>query len=97
MKLAWTISARRDLAGIVTYVWSHSPSAAMRIRERVERTASYLRSQPYMGRIGELSDTREAFVPPSYRIVYQVSGGTVSILRVLHTSRQWPPVAEGDA
>ncbi|MCR5858227.1 type II toxin-antitoxin system RelE/ParE family toxin [Mesorhizobium sp. J428] len=97
MRLVWTTSAKQDLGEIVTYIWYDSPSAAKRIRERVEKTTRYLRSQPYMGRVGELPDTREAFVPPSYRIVYRISDGTVSILRVLHTSRQWPPGPDAPA
>ena len=91
MRLVWTDSAKRDLGDIVTYIWFDNPAAARRIRQRIEQTTRYLSFQPYMGRIGELPDTREAFSPPSYRIVYQVSDETVSILRVVHTSRQWPP------
>ena len=85
MNLVSTTSAKRDLGEIVTYIWFDNPSAAKRIRQRIEKTARYLKAQP-----------REAFAPPSYRIVYTVSGVTVSILRVLHTSRQWPPVVEED-
>ena len=96
MKLVWTSSAKRDLGEIVTFIWFDSPSAAKRIRERIERTARHLRDQPYMGRAGELPDTREAFASPSYRLVYQVSDTTVSILRIVHTSRQWPPATDED-
>ena len=91
MKLVWTAFAKRDLGEIVTYIWFDNPSAAKRVRERIEKTARYLKSQPFMGRMGEVPGTREVFVPPSHRIVYEVSEGTVSILRVVHTSRQWPP------
>jgi len=91
VKLVWTTSAKRDLGEIVTHIWFDSPSAAKRIRERVEKTTRYLKSQPYMGRVGELPGTREAFAPPSYRIVYEVKDQTISIHRVVHTSRQWPP------
>ena len=96
MKLVWTTSAKRDLGEIVTYIWFDSPSSAKRIRARIEKTARHLESQPFMGRVGELPDTREAFAPPSYRIVYKVSDGAISILRVIHTARQWPP-AEDEA
>lgn len=96
MKLVWTTFAKRDLGEIVTYIWFDNPSAAKRVRERIEKTARYLKSQPFMGRIGEVSGTREAFVPPSYRIVYDVTEGTVSILRVVHTSRQWPPADDDE-
>lgn len=94
MKLIWTDSAQRDIGEIVTYIWFESPAASKRIRQRIEKTARYLKSQPYMGRAGLLPGTREAFTPPSYRIVYAVDSGTVSILRVVHTARQWPPVED---
>lgn len=96
MKLVWTALARRDLGEIVTYIWFDNPSAAKRVRERIEKAARYLKSQPFMGRMGEVPGTREAFVPPTYRIVYEVTEGAVSILRIVHTSRQWPPQSETD-
>jgi len=91
VKLVWTTSAKHDLGEIVTYIWFDHPDAARRVRDRIQKTTRYLASQPYMGKPGQLTDTREAFVPPNYRIVYRVSEGTVFILRVVHTSRQWPP------
>ena len=96
MKLVWTTFAKRDLGEIVTYIWFDNPSAAKRVRERIEKTARYLKSQPFMGRMGKVPGTREGFVPPSYRVVYDVTDGPVSILRVGHTSRQWPPRSETD-
>jgi toxin ParE1/3/4 len=64
------------------------------MRERIERTAAYLERQPFMGRVGAIEGTREAIPHPSYRMVYQVTDGTVSILAIIHTRRQWPPVSE---
>lgn len=96
MKLVWTARARRELREIVIRIWSADPAAAKRMRLRIERTATYLKSQPFMGRQGAIVGTREAIPHPSYRIVYQVEGETVSILTVVHTARQWPPV-EDDA
>ena len=37
-----------------------------------------------------MKNTREAVVHPNYVLVYEVSGSTVTILRVLHTSQAWP-------
>ena len=91
MRLIWVARARRELAEIVSHIWSDDPAAAKRVRSRIETTAAYLRSQPFMGRMGAIAGTREAIPHPSYRIVYQVADETVSILSVVHTSRQWPP------
>ena len=91
MKLVWTASAKRDLGEIVSYIWLENPAAARKVRKRIEATAAYLLSQPFMGRPGAIPGTKEALPHPSYRIVYAVTDGIVSILRMVHTSRQWPP------
>lgn len=97
MRLVWTETAKNDLADIVSYIWLENPSAAKKMRSRIETTATYLKSQPFMGRMGAIAGTREAIPHPSYRIVYQVSDETVSILFIVHTSRQWPPVRDEDS
>lgn len=97
MKLVWTASARRELREIVLYIWHDNPAAAKRMRNRIETTAAYLEKQPFMGRPGAIAGAREAIPHPSYRIVYQVTDETVSILSVVHTARQWPPVHDEDS
>ena len=94
MRLVWTTRAKNDLAEVLTYIWRDNPAAAKKIRNRIETFALYLKSQPFMGRLGAVAGTRETIPHPSYRIVYQVTGETVFILRVMHTSRQWPPVED---
>jgi toxin ParE1/3/4 len=96
VRLVWTTSAKRDLAEIVSYIWFDSPDAAKRIRRRIEATATYLTSHPWMGRQGSIADTREAIPHPSYRMVYRVTEQTIFILRIVHTSRQWPPAADDE-
>lgn len=94
MRLVWTSRAKRDLGEIASYIWRDNPAAAKKIRNRIETLAAYLKSQPFMGRMGAVAGTREAIPHPSYRVVYQVTGETVFILRVVHTARQWPPVED---
>jgi addiction module RelE/StbE family toxin len=97
VRLVWTARAKRELGDIIAYIWIDDPTAAKRIRKRIETTAAYLRSQPFMGRPGAIAGTRETIPHPSYRIVYQITGETVFILAVVHTARQWPPAIEDDA
>ena len=50
--------------------------------------------QPLLGRPGRVTGTREFVVSPRYILVYEVTADTLIVLAVLHTSRQWPPIAE---
>ncbi len=97
MKLVWTNRAKGDLGEIISYIWADNPASARKIRSRIETLAAYLGSQPFAGRTDAIAGTREAIPHPSYRMVYQVTGETVFILRVIHTSRQWPPLAKDEA
>ncbi len=94
MKLVWTSRAKNDLREIVSYIWTDNPTAARKIGKRIETAAGYLGSHPLSGRPGAISGTRETVPHPSYRLVYQVTEETVFILRIVHTSRQWPPVED---
>ena len=91
MRLVWTNRAKRDLGEIATHIWRDNPAAARKIRNRIDTLAAYFKSQPFMGRMCAVAGTREAIPHPSYRIVYQVTEDTVTILRVVHTAREWPP------
>jgi len=94
VKLVWTDRAKDDLGEIISYIWAENRTAARQMRSRIETLALYLKSQPFMGRAGEIVGTREAIPHRSYRIVYKVGEGSVFILRIIHTSRQWPPVED---
>jgi len=97
VKLQWTAGAKHDLKGIIEYIWADNPKAAQRMNARFRAVAKLLVDQPYAGRPGILPDTREFVVHPNYRMVYRIRGETVSIMAVVHTSRQWPPAKhEGD-
>ena len=96
MKLIWTNRARGDLGEIISYIWADNPAAAKKVRSRIETIVSHLKSQPFAGRTGAISGTREAIPHPNYRIVYEVTDDTVFILRIIHTARQWPPAEEAD-
>ena len=45
---------------------------------------------PKLGRPGKILGTRELIPHESYRLVYEISEGTVWILALVHTARQWP-------
>lgn len=95
MRLQWTDDAKRDRKTIVGSIGLDNPKAARRMDLRFRTVARLLTHSPYAGKPGVLLGSREFIVHPSYRIVYQIKGETISILALVHTTRQWPPVRDG--
>ncbi len=89
-KLDWKEAARADLLAIVEYVSDYNPDAAQRLKTEIEAKASRLLNRPKLYRAGRVAGTREMSVRPSYVVVYSENDEAVTILRVLHTARQWP-------
>jgi plasmid stabilization system protein ParE len=87
--ILWTRRARRDLLEIGDFIARDKPGAAAKwvgkILNAVERTALF----PTSGRIVpeiDRSDIREIVID-NYRIVYQLSEGTIAILTVPESHR----------
>ncbi|MDO5490723.1 MAG: type II toxin-antitoxin system RelE/ParE family toxin [Bacteroidaceae bacterium] len=91
MILIWSIPAEGHLADIIDYIALDNPQAALRIDELIHESADSLMTFPYKGRSGRVMGTRELVVLPSYLLVYEISGNTINILDILHTSQQYPP------
>lgn len=94
MKVVWTDSARRNLGEIVAYIALDNPGAALRIDDLVVQAAARLGDFPALGKPGAISGTRELLPHPSYRMVYAISPDAVTILALVHTARQWPPLED---
>jgi plasmid stabilization system protein ParE len=86
----WTDQARRDRAAIRDFIAADDPRAALRL------DASRLESFPESGAPGLAPGTREVFPHTSYRLVYEITNATVSILTLIHVRRQYPPVHAPD-
>jgi addiction module RelE/StbE family toxin len=91
-KVHWTVSARRDLEAIVSYLADRSPQAALSTLDRLEARAKSLatladrgRVVPELGRL-HIVQYRELVVPP-YRILYRVWGSRVVVLATLDARR----------
>lgn len=88
-KVIWTATAWRNLAGIADYIAKDSNYyAELFVREARDASRS-LNQLPQRGRIvPEVKDksVRELFVA-HYRLIYQISGKDVSILAIIHGSR----------
>lgn len=91
MRLVWTRRAHLDRNVIRTHIAKDNPSAAMAMDALFSAKAARLASHPDIGRPGRVPGTRELVAHSKYVLVYDISVETVRVLRLLHTSRQWPP------
>jgi toxin ParE1/3/4 len=82
---------RADLLAIVDYISDDNPNAAQRLKDEIETKAARLIERPKLYRPGRVAGTREMMVRPNYVVIYVETEQAVTILRVLHAARQWPP------
>jgi addiction module RelE/StbE family toxin len=92
VRVIWTPQAQQDRADVWDYIAADNPSAAARMDELFSDAAQRLADHPKLGRAGKIQGTRELIPHERYRLVYEISGETVWMLALVHTSRQWPPV-----
>ena len=89
MRLVWTQSAHTDRKAIRDYIAKRAPQAAMDLDQLIGDKANMLRTNPMLGRIGRVENTRELVIHKSYLLIYDLTDD-VRILRILHTSKLWP-------
>ena len=58
----------------------------MELKAKIDLLSEY----PYLGREGQAPDTRELVLHPNYIAIYRIYPEKISILRLKHTSRQFP-------
>ena len=91
MRVRWSTSAADDLARIVTHIRGDNPSAAQRVAKTIYAAVAQLRRFPYLGRLGSVENTRELVFPPwPYIAVYEIVEDQVHVLRIRHSSQNWP-------
>lgn len=84
--------AEADRENIFDYIAADNPRAAIDLDETFRACVERAALQPELYRAGRVRGTREIVVRPNYVMVYQIEdkSGTLIVLRVLHTSQQWP-------
>jgi toxin ParE1/3/4 len=92
--LEWQPVARDDLLSIVDYISDDNPDAAQSLKDDIETKAARLCEFPELYRTGRVAGTREMVVRSNYVVVYLFDARAVTILRVLHAARKWPPSGE---
>ncbi len=92
MIIDWSDEALDDLQSISVYISEESPIAAKKALGRIfELVETKLARHPAMGRPGRNSGTRELVVAgTSFILPYRVTDGVIEIIRVIHSSREWP-------
>lgn len=91
MPVKWTRKALDNLDYAVEYIAADKPTAAVNVALKIRKAAQMLAEQPGIGRPGRVPGTRELVVPGlPYILPYVEKGGSVFILRVIHTSMKWP-------
>lgn len=93
-RVIWSADARRDYLDILRYIADDNPDAAERVAAAIERTGDGL-GEFATGRPGRVTGIYEKSVPRlpyiiAYEVTSQGGGEVIAILRVIHTSRDWP-------
>lgn len=90
-RIRWSPAAADDLEGIGAYLREHHPAYLQSTVEKLYNAAKSLKQFPNRGRSGKLAGTRELVLKPlPYIVVYRVEPEVVNILRIMHTSPDWP-------
>ena len=90
----WSRDALDDIKNQIAYIAANNPDAARRVADKLRETGATLGKRA-IGRTGRISGTYEKSVSGlPYVIVYDIRAKAdqevVSILRVIHTARDWP-------
>ena len=92
MRIEWHPLALSDFTDLIAYIASDNPQAAFRIHDEIRRRTGTLATHPEAGRRGRVPGTRELVIAGTpYIAAYRTSSEVVTILRVLHGARLWPP------
>ncbi|MDQ5884252.1 MAG: toxin ParE1/3/4 [Pseudomonadota bacterium] len=91
MKIKWTEGASKNLHQIEEFIAKDNPKAAIDVILKIIKSVELLKNNPSMGKIGRIFDTRELIIAGSPFIVpYRIKHEQIEVLRVLHSSMQWP-------
>lgn len=79
-----------DLDAIERYVARTNPAAAAKLFERIDDQVEHLADPNFLRRRGRVHGTFELVVHKHYIVVFLDAPLTVTVLNVVHTSRNYP-------
>ncbi len=95
MRLRFTPQALGQFTSIAEYIARKDPAAALRVRERIQRSCALLTKVPHIGREGVRAGTREWSVPGlPYIIVHRVAADEIVNLGIYHGAQLRPGQSE---
>ena len=89
-ELAWSDPAKDDLRQILDHISIDNPTAAVKLKKRIDHVVGLAQSLPFAFRQGRLKGTREVLATPTYLVIYRVHADLVEIAGIVHTSRDYP-------
>lgn len=91
MKLSWLPKAIANRDAQIVYIAKDNPLAAITQGDRIAEQIEVLLQHPEMGRPGRKKGTRELVISRTpFVVVYRVKGMLIEVIRLLHSSQQYP-------
>lgn len=91
MNLQWLPKAIANRTEQIAYIAQDNPLAAITQGDRIAEQVNMLLQHPEMGRPGRKKGTRELVISRTpFVVVYRVKGDKLQIIRLLHSSQQYP-------
>lgn len=92
--LRFARGARRDLDAALSFIEIENPEAALALLGRIREAAALLQRFPGAGRPQNIPGVRFLQVSgTAYGLVYREQSDRITILRIWHGARGWPPVS----
>lgn len=89
-RVVWSDDALADLASHLRYIAQDSPRVALTIADRIDEVGARL-ADFATGRPGRVAGSYEKVVSRTpYILAYALGDTQVTILRIIHGSRDWP-------
>lgn len=89
--IKWLPKASTNRFQQLDYIAQDNPLAAITQDEQIEHQVDMLLQHPQMGRPGRKKGTRELVISRTpFIAVYRVQGDKIQIIRLLHSSQQYP-------
>lgn len=89
--IEWLPLASTNRFEQLDYIAQDNPLAAITQDEQIENQVDMLMQHPQMGRPGRKKGTRELVISRTpFVIVYRVKGTRIEVIRLLHSSQQYP-------